>query len=131
MPSLDTNILLRLMLNDVPAQTGKIIKLLETSRPHSLQIADAVWLECVWILTGMGYSRADIAASLLDLMEFPQFNCNRALIEKAVPVYAKHPKISFIDACLAVYAELNDAAPLVTFDKALAKQLPEQVRLLS
>ncbi len=36
-------------------------------------------------------------------------------------MYLENPKLSFNDCCLAGYAALNEAEPLWTFDKDLAK----------
>ncbi len=130
--SIDTNIALRLMLHDVPDQVDKIITLIDESRPGSLTVADAVFFECVWILSGKMYSfeRVLIGKLLLQVVDTPQISCNRAMLERAVPLYVKHPKISFIDACLVVYAELNGATPLLTFDKRLASALPKTTAIL-
>jgi len=130
--SIDTNIILRLVLRDVPAQLEKIDKLMHSSKPGSLSVADAVFFECVWILSGKMYKfdRSLIARLLLQITYIPQINCNRVMLEKAIPLYVKHSKISFIDACLSVYAELNDATPLLTFDRKLAIALPKTVSAL-
>ncbi len=85
-----------------------------------------VFAEMVWVLQGeaFGYGRQQIADNLQSIMAIRHINCNRALLEKAIPLYVQHGTISFIDACLAVYSELNGAVPLLTFDKKLAAALP-------
>ncbi len=132
MKSLDTNITLRLLLRDVPAQLQKVIDLIDNSKSSSLGIADAVFFECVWILSGKQYDfkRELIGKLLLQIADIPQVSCNRPLLEKAIPLYVRHKNISFVDAYLAVYAELNDAMPLLTFDKKLAATLPKSVAVL-
>lgn len=132
MKSLDTNIILRLLLHDVPEQLTRVVALIDNSKSGSLGIADAVFFECVWILSGKQYNfeRELIGKLLLQVADIPQVNCNRAMLERAVPLYVKHKKISFVDACLAVYAELNDAMPLLTFDKKLVSALPKTVAIL-
>jgi predicted nucleic-acid-binding protein len=132
MVSLDTNMILRLTLQDVPKQSEKLIAFIDSSKPGSIMVADAVFFEIAWVLSGPGYKfdRPYIAKSLLKVIAIPQINCNRALIEKVVPIYLKHRNVSFIDACLAVYAELNGATPLLTFDKKLIKALPSSTRQL-
>ena len=129
MPSIDTNIVLRLLLRDAPDQLHKVNTLIDGAGQNSLAVADAVFLECVWILSGKmyGFDRELIAKLLLQVADMPQVNCNRAMLEKALPLYVKHTKISFIDACLSVYAELNNAQPLLTFDKKLALAMPQTV----
>lgn len=131
MKSLDTNTLLRLVLADIPDQTVKVEKLMaDTSQKFF--VADLVFAEMVWVLQGdvYGYDRQRIAANLLSIMSITHVNCNRTMLEKAIPLYVKHQKISFIDACLAIYAELNDATPLLTFDKKLTLALPKTVARL-
>jgi len=129
--SLDTNIVLRLLLQDVPEQTQKVVTLIDDSKPGSLQVVDAVFFECAWILSGPYYDfdRELIGKMLLQVTAIPQINCNRTMLEKAVPQYAARPALSFIDSCLAVQAGLNEAVPLLTFDRKLAQQLP-QAKLL-
>lgn len=132
MTSFDTNIVLRLLLRDLPEQTDKIIHYIESAKPGSIMIADAVFFEIVWVLSGSTYNfdRELIGKLLLQVSQIPQINCNRTLLERAVPLYSQQPTISFIDACLATYAELNAAAPLMTFDKRLALAVPQTVSTL-
>ncbi len=52
------------------------------------------------------------------------------MIAKALKIYVIQPVLSFEDCCLSVYAELNDASPLYTFDKKLARQL-SQARIIA
>ena len=132
MKSLDTNITLRLLLQDVPDQLRKIVDLIDNSKSGGLQVADAVFFECVWVLSGKMYNfeRELIGKLLLQIADIPQINCNRGMLEKAVPLYVNHRNISFIDASLTVYAELNSATPLLTFDKKLALALPKTVSTL-
>ncbi len=106
--------------------------MIDDSKSGSLQIADAVFFECVWILSGKMYNfeRELIGRLLLQVADIPQIYCNRVMLEEAVPLYVQHRNISFIDACLAVYAEINSATPLLTFDKKLAAALPKTVSTL-
>jgi len=127
MRSLDTNIILRFLLQDHHKQSPAITAMLAGARPNSFAVADVVLFECVWILQGASYqfARPLIAATLEKIMAVGQINCNRAMLRLAIPRYLKHKHMSFVDACLATYAELNRATPLLTFDKNLSKALPE------
>lgn len=129
MRSIDTNVVLRLLLRDIQGQLNKVNALIDESNQKGLVVKDAVFFECVWILSGKmyGFEREHIARLLLEVADIPQINCNKTMLEKALPLYVKHPTISFIDACLSVYAELDDAKPLLTFDKKLASSLPGNV----
>lgn len=129
MRSLDTNITLRLLLRDVPEQLDKVLTLIDTSKRNSLTLEDAVLFECAWIMSGKMYKfeRDHIGKLLLGLTGIPQIICNKAMLEKAIPLYVSHKEISFIDACLTAYAELNNSLPLLTFDRKLAETAPKLV----
>ncbi|HWZ65719.1 MAG TPA: PIN domain-containing protein [Patescibacteria group bacterium] len=121
--SLDTNVLLRLLLKDVPDQHQSAVALIK-SHAGQFAIADIAIMEIVFVLTGetYGFSRAQAREAVEGVMSMDQLNCNRALFNQALPVYEARSNLSFEDCCLAVYAKLNNAEPLWTFDKKLAKQ---------
>lgn len=120
--SLDANVLLRLLLNDVPAQHRAALALLDNARGQ-LAITDTAIIEVVFVLgRHYGFERAQIAEAIEGLMALPEVNCNRKLFERALPLFAGHPGLSFEDSCLSVYAALHDAEPLWTFDQKLARQ---------
>ena len=122
--SLDTNVVLRLLLNDIPAQHAAARKLVEQTRSQ-FAVADTVIIEIVFALDRYyGFSRSQIAEAVDGLMKLREINCNRTLFEGALPLFVNHSGLSFEDCCLSVYAQLNDAEPLWTFDKKLANQAP-------
>lgn len=120
--SLDTNILLRLLLNDIPEQ-HLAAKGLITQGAGQFAIADTAIIELVFVLDRYyGFSRIQVSEAIDGLMKLKEINCNRALFENALPIFNKHTGLSFEDCCLSVYAQLNEAEPLWTFDKKLANQ---------
>ncbi len=120
--SLDTNIILRLILRDIPEQCNRIQDLF-MRHGVTYNIADLAVSEAVYVMQNQyGLSREEIADGICRLLWFPGINYNKNLFDKVLPMYLEHPKMSFNDCCLAVYAELNEAEPLWTFDKALAKE---------
>jgi predicted nucleic-acid-binding protein len=120
--SLDTNVLLRLFLNDVPTQHKSAVELFEKSNGF-FAVADTAVIELVFILQrSYGFTRPEIVDLVNGLTRFDKINCNRPLFENALPIFTQHPKLSFEDCCLACYAKLNNAEPLWTFDKKLANQ---------
>lgn len=132
MQSLDTNIILRLLLRDIPEETEKVIQLLESKSSRSLIVEDVIFFEVVWVLSRQPYcfSREMICHALLKVTGLPQIKCNRPLLAKAIPLYVKHSRLSFIDVCLTIYADFKNATPLLTLDQPLAKQL-SNARLLN
>ena len=120
--SLDTNVILRLMLADMPEQCLKIQDLLMRNGV-AYDVADLAIMEAVHVMQSFyALSREEIVSGVRRLLWFPEIKYNQELFKRVLPMYLKHPKLSFNDCCLAVYAELNEAEPLWTFDKALAKQ---------
>lgn len=120
--SLDTNVVLRLLINDIPQQHQAAKALLTKSR-RQLAVADIVIAELAFVLERYyKFSRTQVQEAIVGLTQLPQLNCNRTLFERALPIYVQHPALSFEDCCLSVYATLNDAEPLWTFDKKLATQ---------
>lgn len=120
--SIDTNVILRLILRDVPAQCLKVQDLF-MRQGYVYNVADLAIEEVVYVLQkSYGWTRDGIIAALMDVLEMAQFNYNRALFERVFPMYLQCSKLSFNDCCLAGYAALNQAEPLWTFDKALAEE---------
>ncbi len=125
--SIDTNIVLRCILNDVPEQRDAAMRLLKT--PNSTHyLSDQAILECIYVLeVTMGLPREDV----VDLLSFfltrydGVITYNRALTKLAFPYYLKYPKLSWADCALAAEAEINHHEPLFTFDKKLASQLSQ------
>jgi predicted nucleic-acid-binding protein len=118
--SLDTNILLRLIVGDVPAQTKLVEKLIVEAT--KLDVADIVIFELVFVLEKLYFfSRSDVASSVSAIIRNKKINSNRKLFEPMLSMYLENPKLSFVDCTLPQYARLNKAEPLFTFDQKLAK----------
>lgn len=122
MPSLDTNCLLRWILNDIPEQTEIVEDLFNSSK--DIAVADAAIIETVFVLEKVKQiSRETIGEVLLAVVENDSISCNKNLFIEILPVYVEHPKLSFADCYLAVLARRTNAEPFLTFDKKLANQL--------
>ncbi|MGB4796247.1 MAG: PIN domain-containing protein [Candidatus Saccharimonadales bacterium] len=121
--SLDANFLLRWLLGDVPTQQDLTDRVM--SGKDMLHVADMVLEEIAYVMERViGLPRSMVANNFRAIMAQANVNCNRSVLSGALPLYEKHTALSFVDCCLAVYAELNGAIPLLTFDKKLARQLP-------
>ena len=123
MPSLDTNCLLRWLLNDLPEHTSLVTALVDSG--ESFAVADAALIETVFILEKLKkISRETIEKAVKVVIEKDSILCNRELFIEILPIYTEHPKLSFVDCYLEVLARRTGTAPLLTFDQKLAKQLP-------
>jgi predicted nucleic-acid-binding protein len=122
MPSLDTNCLLRWLLDDVPEQTAIISDIINSG--ENLTVADAALIEMVFVLEKIKkISRETIEKAFMAIFEKDNIFCNRKLFIEILPVYTGHPKLSFVDCYLEVFAAATEAAPLLTFDKKMSAQL--------
>ena len=122
--ALDTNCLLRWLMNDVPSQKDRVDALLQSPDTQA-HVADLAIAEIVWVMDSVyQFDRSAIARNITKIVENKLINCNRRLFEAVLPVYLEHKGISFTDACLATYVSLSDAKKLLTFDKKLARSLP-------
>jgi predicted nucleic-acid-binding protein len=122
MPSLDTNCLLRWLLGDIPEQKALVTALIDSG--DSFSVADAALIETVFVLEKIKeISRETIEKAIIAVIGNKVIACNRELFNEVLPIYTKHPKLSFVDCYLEVLARRTDTAPLLTFDKKLANQL--------
>ena len=120
--SLDANVVLRLLLNDVPDQHAAAVALVEGADAPFV-VSDVAVIEVVFALCRhYEFSRAAAAEAIEGLMSLTQIDCNRVMLMRALPFFTDHPKLSFEDCCVATYAELSNAEPLWTFDRKLAGQ---------
>lgn len=121
--SLDTNLILRYALGDVPEQSKKVQKLLSDSS-QDFYICDLVLAEVIFNLQKQASSRKDIVEFLHDLFSLDNIHPESPFIESVLDFYAEHPALSFVDCYSASKAEFTNKEPLLTFDKKLSKQHP-------
>jgi predicted nucleic-acid-binding protein len=122
MPSLDSNCLLRWLLDDVPEHTAIITDIINSK--ENLSIADAALIETVFVLEKIKkISRETIEKAVLAVFEKENIMCNRRVFIETLSLYTGHPKLSFVDCYLEVFARSTGAAPLLTFDKKMGNQL--------
>ena len=124
MQSLDTNVLLRLILLDDAKLLVRVRKLL--SEHDQFAVSDAALMEVVFVLVGStyGYTRAEITFALDQLLRMPRLELNRPVFRRVLQRYADHSAVSFADLYLEATAYVYSNTPLYTLDKKLARQLP-------
>lgn len=119
--SLDANVILRLLLNDVPAHHAAALALL--SAGDSFAVSDTAMIETIFVL-GRAYelTREQQREAVVGVLGQQNISGSLELFEAAFELYLAHPKLSFEDCYLVSVAEKSGASPLWTFDRKLANQ---------
>lgn len=130
MIALDTNVLVRFLVQDDPAQAALANRVMaDLSEAERGFICREVLLELVWVLDrAYGYSRQDIAAALVGLLSARELVIEAADDVGAAAEVYRESGFGFADMMIAAAARRAGAKELVTFDRK-ASQLP-RVRLL-
>lgn len=126
MTAVDTNVLIRLFVNDDSLQCQKARALFDkhADSKESLWIADLVMLELAWTLDRIyEFSRAEICVALKALAgNATAFLESSLVIEQSIALYEQGPA-GFADCLLAIKASHAGCGALRTFDKKM-KNLP-------
>ena len=116
----DTNILIRLMTNDVPSLAQEAIEQIKIYNSGELLIIDAVLVELFFILeVNQQYKlpRNKVALIFEGILSIPQFKLNENSIA-AFNLYSKNKELDFTDCLLATLGN-NEKERVITFDKDL------------
>jgi predicted nucleic acid-binding protein len=114
---LDTNVVVRLLVGDDPAQFASAMRVLDT---HSCKVTAAVLMECEWVLRGLfRLDAATIAASLRDFLAIRHVEADHpALVDAILSAY--EGGLDFADALHALQRPPEET--LMTFDKAFVRR---------
>ena len=122
MKAIDTNVLLRLFVNDDKAQAAKARALFEAhaEEDDSLWIADVVLAELVWASSrSYGRPRSDVVTVLRALVGNATVKLeSSACMVEATTLYELGPA-DFVDCLLAVKAKAQRCTALHSFDKKI------------
>jgi predicted nucleic-acid-binding protein len=123
MIAVDTNVLLRLFLEDSPGETDIAEALLAgRSARNPVYIATPVLLEIVWVLETKGHRRAGVAEVLQNICALDNtIIADREQVTQAVDAYASG-KADFADYLILAGSRTAGAAWLASFDKALCQE---------
>lgn len=109
---LDTNLLLRYLLNDDVAQARRVTRLLDSA--PQVTVTPTIVLELVWVLECSDCSRAEIAVALRHVLGLPNMRLpNESALYRAVQWFEQG--LDFADA---LHLALSPGtATLMTFDR--------------
>jgi predicted nucleic-acid-binding protein len=124
MPALDTNVLVRYIVQDDSGQLAAAQKLIRrcVDEQLTLFVPITVTLELEWVLrSNFGFGKEDTVRALSDLFSAAElsFESDRAL-EVALELY-RNKTADFADCVHIALAAQAGEAPLWTFDKNAAK----------
>lgn len=124
MKAVDTNVLVRFLVNDDPAQASIVRARFADAEQQreSFWVPVLVLLETIWVLeSGYGVSRSELIATLSDLLLLPilEFE-NRAAVQTMLTNAARTAG-DLPDLFIAETAHLSGCESVLTFDKKAAR----------
>ncbi len=118
MNSLDTNVVLRYLLNDIPEQSLKAKKIITGSAAY---VTDVVAVEIIFVLERViSMERPDIVTLVKTFLSLPNLIYNDYFLDQTIDLYGAKPSLSIVDCYAATEAKVYGNS-LVTFDKELIK----------
>lgn len=128
---LDTNVLLRLITNDIPEQCVQVERLLK-SADRIFFVSELVLSECFYVLQAQyEYTKSMALEALRDVLSLSRVDYDKAVIDPAIAFCMEHPALSFTDCYLKCFAENRGMTPVWTFDKKMAAQAKGVVKLVA
>jgi len=124
MIGVDTNVLIRVVLDDHPKEAS-IARVLHSQlvKKKKLFISSYALLEMIWVLKVKGRSREEIYEAALDLLDSPGVIVgNREIVVSALERYIKG-KADFGDYLIHSEGEYHDTPKLASFDKFFCKKV--------
>lgn len=124
MAALDTNVLVRLLVEDDARQSAAARKLVQEAvgAGETLFVPVTVTLEFEWVLrSGFGFRKPDVVSALSWLLSSVEMSFeSEGAIEVALVLYSRSPA-DFADCLHVALAARAGERPLRTFDKAASK----------
>lgn len=115
---LDTNLIIRFLVNDNPQKVLKVEKLLKNKSNQNI-LPDTIIAEIIWVLSSYyDLSKFEIVEKIKALIHVDSIECNAFLIDKSLTIWQEN-NISYIDAYLTAIAMLGNIT-LYTYDQKLA-----------
>ena len=119
MRAVDTNVLVRLIVRDDPAQVEKA----EAFVAHGAWVSRIVLAETVWVLESVyGLDRAQIATVVTMLVEHDRVTLqDEDVIRSAHSAFERNRSVDFTDCLVVEAARKAGHLPVGTFDKAMSR----------
>lgn len=118
---IDTNILLRIVTNDIPSKKSEALRILAGFGQGRILLLEAVLAEVIYVLSAKehyGLERLQIHQALRNILEMPQFHYNDKLMSCFVEAYAS-TSLDVVDCLVLAYVKAGQAQRLLSFDTSL------------
>jgi predicted nucleic acid-binding protein len=114
----DTNVLIRHLTGDPPAQARRATRYLD--RADALLLTDLILAEVAYVLESFyEVARGQVTSTLRAILAFPAIRVLDAeLLQRAVEVYEVH-RLDFADAYLVASAERSGIGVIASFDRSI------------
>ncbi len=114
----DTNVLIRHLTGDPPAQAKRATRYLKGA--GELLLPDLIFAEVAYVLESFyEVARSQVAGSLRAILAFPTIRVLDAeLLQRVVEVYEVH-RLDFADAYLVASAERTGVGIIASFDRSI------------
>ncbi len=114
---LDTNLIIRFLVNDDSEKVKKVEDLLRNTDNTNI-LPDTIIAEIIWVLSSYYYlQKSEITEKIKALIHVESVDCNAVLINKALSLWEEN-NISYVDSYLAAIAELGNIT-LLSYDRNL------------
>jgi len=123
MKLLDTNILLRLLLDDDPAQVRAVERFIRSSLriKDELYVSDLSVAEMIWVLEGQDIPPTSIAQAIREILQKEGIHFeHRQRLMTAISLYESY-RVDFIDAYQAALVQEKHFQAIVSFDRDYAR----------
>ena len=124
MAALDTNVLVRFLIQDDAAQHAAAMRLIRkcVSEGRTLYVAVSVSLELEWVLrSNFGFGKDEVVQTLSQLLSSAELTfASESALELALLLYRKG-SADYADCVHVALASQAGERPLWTFDKAASK----------
>ena len=114
---LDTNLIIRFLVNDDPKKASRIEKLLIDKNNTNI-LLDTIIAEIIWVLNSYySLKKSEVIGKISALIHLDTVDCNSVLINKALSIWEEN-NISYIDSYLSAVSKLGNI-PLFSYDNKL------------
>jgi predicted nucleic acid-binding protein len=132
MAVLDTNVLLRYLLDDDPKQSPRAVAFLEEveSGQRTITVPEGVLVEVIQVLSSRrsyNVDRETIVSRITAVLLLPHVQItNKQVYLQALSLYFEYSRLSFVDALCASFAQHSADKTVISFDGDF-RNLPDLV----